>query len=141
MLALDESWIYKVSVLADRVARRVGAVVQQASGLNLSQWRVLAAVADKPGRTSAEVVRITPMDKAIVSRAVRVLIDEGLLRREASQNDGRRSYLRLTDNGWTVYERIVLALTASGVAGSSRMSDNKRVDFNAELDRLISAFD
>ena len=78
---------YQVTVLADQIARRTSSVVKRYE-LNLSQWRVLAAVADKPGRTSAEVVTITPMDKGIVSRATKALLTMGLLTRVASQSDG-----------------------------------------------------
>ncbi len=72
-------------------------------GLNLSQWRVMAAVAEVPGRTSVEVVTVTPMDKGIVSRATKALLSMGLLRREASQLDGRISHLFLTDDGIELY--------------------------------------
>ena len=78
-------------MLADKIARRTTKIVKE-HGLNLSQWRVLAAIADVPGRTSAEVVGITPMDKGIVSRATRALLDMGLIRRLASQSDGRVGY-------------------------------------------------
>ncbi len=90
--ALDDAWIYKVAVLADLVASRVLKAVQSVSSLNLSQWRVLAALADKPGRTASEVVAITPMDKAIVSRAAASLVDQGLVERRASATDGRVSH-------------------------------------------------
>lgn len=138
--ALDTAWSYKVTVLADLVARRVAAEVQKTSGLNLSQWRVLAAVADKPGRTSTEVVEITPMDKPIVSRAVQVLVDRGLLRREASQEDGRRSYLRLTPEGEGTYADIVAALTSSGAAGLDLVSGDELAAFNRDLDDIIEKY-
>ena len=88
VLELTEYWPYQITVLADRIARRTSRVVKE-HGLNLSQWRVMAAVAEVPGRTSVEVVTVTPMDKGIVSRATKALLNMGLLRREASQLDGR----------------------------------------------------
>ncbi|NNU16079.1 winged helix-turn-helix transcriptional regulator [Parvularcula sp. ZS-1/3] len=137
---LDDSWVYKITVLADLVARKVSAVVAETSGLNLSQWRVLAAVADEPGRTSSEVVAVTPMDKAIVSRAVRVLIDMGLLRREASQEDGRRAHLQLTDEGEAVYRRLVEALDRSGASGLQLLPGEEGAALNARLDALIEDY-
>ena len=76
VLQLASYWPYLVAVLSDRVARRITRIVK-AHGLNLSQWRVLAAVADVPGRSSTEVVSLTPMDKGVVSRAGRVLVVHG----------------------------------------------------------------
>ena len=102
VLRLDHYWPYQITVLADRIARRTARIVK-GHGLNLSQWRVLAAVAEVPGRTSVAVVRVTPMDKGLVSRATRALLDQGLVRREASQTDGRLSHLFLTPAGEALY--------------------------------------
>ena len=106
VMRLASYWPYQVTVLADQIARRTSSVVKRYE-LNLSQWRVLAAVADKPGRTSAEVVTITPMDKGIVSRATKALLTMGLLTRVASQSDGRVSYLHMTDRGQQLYRTIL----------------------------------
>ena len=86
---LDNFWAYQVVVLADQVSRYTLEVVRTEADLNQSQWRVLAAIADKPGRSSAEVTAVTPMDKTIVSRAVASLIQDGLIKRTPSQADKR----------------------------------------------------
>ncbi len=106
VLRLDTYWPYLVTVLADRIARRTTRIVKE-HALNLSQWRVMAALADVPGRSSKEVVALTPMDKGIVSRATKALLQMGLVRREASQLDGRRSHLFLTESGQALYATIV----------------------------------
>jgi len=79
-IELDHFWPYQVVVLADQISRYTVSIVKAEAGLNSSQWRVLAAVADKPGRTAAEVTTVTPMDKTIVSRAV------NSLKKNANQN-------------------------------------------------------
>ena len=116
---LDSNWVFSVAVLADQVARRVSSIVSRVSQLNLSHWRVLAAVADKPGRTASEVVDLTPMDKGVVSRAVRHLSDVGLLERRSSSADGRLSYLYMTKAGERTYETIVSALRDEGATGEA----------------------
>ena len=128
VLRLDHYWPYQIAVLSDRIARRTTRTVKE-HGLNLSQWRVLAAVAEQPGRTAVEVVRITPMDKGIVSRATRGLLDRGLIRREASQLDGRLSHLFLTDRGADLYETLtpqVEAITL-GVADTLDTTQQERL--------------
>jgi DNA-binding MarR family transcriptional regulator len=116
---LDSNWVFSVAVLADQVARRVANIVSEVSDLNLSHWRVLAAVADKAGRTASDVVDLTPMDKGVVSRAVKHLSDTGLVERHACASDGRLSYLFMTDEGYLTYERIVTALRARGATGET----------------------
>ena len=105
VIRLDDYWPYQITVLADRIARRTTKTVKK-HDLNLSQWRVLAAIAEVPGRTSVEVVQITPMDKGIVSRATKALLDRGLVHRQASQSDGRISHLHLTALGEDLYQEI-----------------------------------
>lgn len=106
VIRLDSFLPYQITLLADRVARQTAAVARRHDGLNLSHWRVLAAVAEAPGRTANEVVAVTPMDKGIVSRAVKSLIDLGLISRKASQADGRVAHLHLTAKGLRQYESM-----------------------------------
>ena len=117
MYPLDDNWAFSVSVLAHRLSRRVAGVVGSCSALNLSQWRVLAAIADRPGLSASEVVALTPMDKGLVSRAVKHLVAASLLERRASAQDARRAHLFLTDAGRAEYETIVDALRAAGATG------------------------
>ncbi len=105
VIALDAFVPYQISVLADLIARR-SAAITKSCGINLSQWRVLAAVADRPGRTANEVTSVTPMDKGIVSRAVKGLLELGLLIRNASQEDGRLAHLFLTPKGRRTYTKL-----------------------------------
>lgn len=138
---LEKAWIYKVTVLSDLVARRVSDVVQRTSGLNLSQWRVIAAIADDPGCTATQVVARTPMDKAIVSRAVSSLIDRDFVERTASRRDGRVSHLTLTPAGLQAYETIVAALNESQADGTTVLADEDHDAFLAMLDTVITGYD
>ena len=106
VLHLESYWPYQITVLSERIARRTSRIVKE-RGINLSQWRVLAAIAEVPGRTSVEVVLITPMDKGIVSRATKALLEMGLVRRKASQIDGRISHLHLTKAGTALYQELI----------------------------------
>jgi DNA-binding MarR family transcriptional regulator len=122
-IRLSEFLPYRLAVLSQRLSAALAAVYEQEHGLSAPQWRVMAAVAERPGRTAQEVVRMTPMEKATVSRAVSALIARGLLRREADDRDGRASRLALTDSGSEMYSRIApaaLAVEADIVAALER---------------------
>ena len=137
VLRLDTYWPYLVTVLADRIARRTTRIVKEHE-LNLSQWRVMAALADVPGRTSKEVVALTPMDKGIVSRATKALLQMGLVRREASQLDGRRSHLYLTDPGQALYATIVPQVDAIVRDLDTGLDPGAQADLTRLLDTLIA---
>ena len=139
VLSLDDFWPYQVTVLSDRIARRTSKIVKE-HGLNLSQWRVMAAIAEVPGRTSVEVVTVTPMDKGIVSRGTKALLEMGFVRREASQSDGRISHLYLTDAGVTLYRQLiprVAAILESANMGLSSEAQRRLSEQLGELMRVI----
>lgn len=137
---LDDSWIYKVSVIADRIARRIAHIASRVGDLNLSQWRVLAAIGDQDGRTASQVVELTPMDKGIVSRAVASLVAQNYLKREASSTDGRLSHLYMTASGRKVFDAIVAELDATGANGDALLSGQDRAAFLATLDQLMTDY-
>lgn len=136
VLELDHYWPYQITVLADRIARRTSRIVKH-YGLNLSQWRVMAAIAEEPGRTSVDVVTITPMDKGIVSRATKALLNMGLVRREASQIDGRISHLFLTATGVDLYRKLIPEVEAIVLKADTGLSPNKQRQLSDHLGDLM----
>lgn len=139
-LRLEESWIYKITVLADVVARTIAPIVYRVSGLNLSQWRVIAAVADRPGCTATEVVSITPMDKGLVSRAVRTLVDREIITKRSSEKDGRAIFLRLTSEGERIYREIVKELDRAGASGRNVLSLEGQAQFHSLLNSVLDLY-
>lgn len=136
VLELERYWPYQITVLADRIARRTSRIVKH-HGLNLSQWRVMAAIAEEPGRTSVDVVTITPMDKGIVSRATKALLSMGLVRREASQLDGRISHLFLTTTGVELYRELIPEVEAIVLKADTGLSANKQRELSDHLGDLM----
>lgn len=138
VIRLDSYWPYQLTVLADRISRHTAGIVKRHGRLNLSQWRVLAAIAEQPGRTAAEVVTVTPMDKGIVSRATAALLAAGLVRREASPGDGRASHLFLTEKGEMLYQELVPHVEAESRQLHAALSRDEQARFAQLLDRLVS---
>lgn len=137
---LDDSVAYKITVIADLIARRVSQIAASVGGLNLSQWRVLAAIGDQEGRTASQVVDMTPMDKGIVSRAVASLVTQGYLTRQASDQDGRVSHLYMTAGGRKTFTAILAELERTGALGELIISGPDRMQLLHTLDEIIAAF-
>jgi DNA-binding MarR family transcriptional regulator len=138
IIHLANYWPYQLIVLADRVSRRTARVVKDKSDLNLSQWRVLAAIAEVPGRTSAEVVTVTPMDKGIVSRATKTLLELGLVVREASQDDGRISHLHLTTKGEALYAALMPGVSAVLTRAAETLTSTEQEGLSDQLKQLLA---
>ncbi len=106
-LRLSEFLPYRLSVLSNSVSRRIAERYQSEFGLTVWQWRVMAVLGETPGLTATSICERTAMDKVAVSRAVAGLVSAGMILRKATQDDGRRSELFLSEHGHGVYRRIV----------------------------------
>lgn len=123
-IKLEGFWPYHAIVLANLVTRHTHSIAKAEANLNISQWRVLAAVADRPGRTAAEVTHVTPMDKTIVSRAVSSLITAGLIKKTPTKTDKRRLSLQTTAIGQKKYEKIAERLNETLITSLVEKNDD-----------------
>jgi len=138
IVKLAEFWPYQLTVLADRIARRTSRIVRDEGGINLSQWRVLAAIAERPGLTSVDVEQVTPMDKGVISRSIKSLLALKLILRQASEYDGRVSHLQLTAEGYAFYGRLMPRIAEVLSWAETTMTPEELRSLNQYLRRLMS---
>lgn len=106
-LKLSDYLPYRLSVLSNTISRSIAERYEAAFGISMRQWRVMAILGEFAGLNATDISERAAMDKVAVSRAVSSLIEMKLVRREATQDDGRRSRLFLTERGAGVYDEIV----------------------------------
>jgi DNA-binding MarR family transcriptional regulator len=103
---------YRLSVLTNIVSQSIADTYEREFGLTIPQWRVIAVLARYPDLSQIEVAERTAMDKVAVSRAVQGLLAARRLVRSYDAGDRRRSRLRLSSAGKSVYTRVApLALS------------------------------
>ncbi|GAA2624685.1 MarR family winged helix-turn-helix transcriptional regulator [Streptomyces axinellae] len=91
----DDPALDQIGPALSRLRRRA-----PASGKDLSRNLVLNVIADAPGETTVGgLAAEMGVAQPVASRTVAACIEEGLLRRAASQSDGRRTVLELTEHG------------------------------------------
>jgi DNA-binding MarR family transcriptional regulator len=98
---------YRLSVLANLASTTLAGHYSLRFGLSIPEWRVIAVLANEPGLSAAEVVERTAMDKVAVSRAVAALRRAGRIERAVDARDRRRSRLKLSATGRSVYAEVV----------------------------------
>ena len=76
-------------------------------GLSLSEWRVCASLGYTPHQRLSELVPRACVDQSALSRIVDRLIEQGLVAREKSSDDGRAVQLALTRKGAELTSEIV----------------------------------
>ena len=97
---------YRLSVLTNTVSMSIADAYEREFGLSIPQWRVIAVLARYPDLSAIEVAERTAMDKVAVSRAVQGLLAARRLVRTYDAGDRRRSHLRLSSAGKSVYTRV-----------------------------------
>ena len=94
----------------------------------------MAVLGGEPELSAGEVAERTAMDKVAVSRAVKKLLDTGRITRTFSPEDKRRSVLKLSDSGESIYEQIV----PIALGYESRILEKLTVAEQEQLDALLN---
>jgi DNA-binding MarR family transcriptional regulator len=105
-LDLERFLPYRLSVLSNRVSDAIARVYSQRFALGVTEWRVMAVLGRYPDLSANEVAQRTAMDKVAVSRAVAGLLEAGRLQRDIHGGDRRRSVLRLSADGYRIYDQV-----------------------------------
>lgn len=90
---------YRVSALAQALARLVDASVNEVMGLTSRQWRFLVVLNQLGTSPSGAVARIANFDHSQVSRVASELTIKGLITQVGDQGDRRKQILSLTADG------------------------------------------
>jgi DNA-binding MarR family transcriptional regulator len=133
-LHLEHFVPYRLSVLTNIVSMSIAEAYEREFGLSIPQWRVLAVLARYPDLSAIEVAERTAMDKVAVSRAVQGLLATRRLVRTYDSGDRRRTRLRLSSAGRSVYTRV--APLALGY--EKKLLDALSATDRRALDRLVS---
>jgi DNA-binding MarR family transcriptional regulator len=95
---------YHLAVIANVVSSSTSQVYLREFGIGVNDWRVLSHLALEPGCTAQTVSNELGVDKSVVSRSVRTLVDRGLVGVETTPGFRR---LYLTDAGVDLHKRVV----------------------------------
>lgn len=74
--------------------------------LTIPEWRVIAFVGNTVGLSAGEISESTRLDEVAIHRAVKCLLEKGLLTRTVANEDRRRKPLALTKRGREVFLAI-----------------------------------
>jgi DNA-binding MarR family transcriptional regulator len=133
---------FRLTVLSNRLTRRVAHFYAERFKLSAPEWRTMAVLGQQGAMSANAVISQTTMDKVRVSRAVAKLLKTGFITREADPQDRRRAILDLTPAGQEVYRQIVPLVQevesemVSALSGPERaMLDNALAKIEAYLQK------
>ena len=135
-LVLNQFIPYRVVNLGKQISDSLAKIYSEEFDLSVAEWRVLASLAELPAQTARDIGTSTSMDKAKMSRAVKLLDEKACLLKKKNPNDNRASYLTLSAKGMRLYHDIApRALAWEEELISVLQADEHRV-FMAVMDKL-----
>jgi DNA-binding MarR family transcriptional regulator len=105
-LDLEHFLPYRLSVLSNTISQAIAREYAQRFQLTVTEWRVIAVLGRYDGSSARAVAERTATDKVAISRAVASLVQSGRVRRTLAAHDKRQSVLRLTAEGWKIYDEV-----------------------------------
>ena len=127
---------YQLTHLATLVSNDFSSIYKKEFDLTIPQWRIMANLAQSGQSTAKQLCTQADMDKSTVSRAVKALIDEGLIYSELNKHDKRAAFLMLSDKGMALYEKITPQALQWEQALLSCLSDDEQRQLIAIFDKL-----
>jgi DNA-binding MarR family transcriptional regulator len=136
-LPITSSLFFRMVLAVNLTARPFARLYSRKYQLNLTEWRVMIALANVPGVSANEVARLCGLDKMTVRRSLASMMRHGYVARRPARNDRRRLILALTPRG----RRIFAAIAPSGAAREKALFDGfsaaERAQLGHLLDRLV----
>lgn len=115
-LVLDDFLPYRLSIASNAVSQVIARSYEAATGLRMTEWRLVAVLAEDGELTQQGLVLRTKMDKVTVSRAATGLARRELVRRVPDPADARSLLISLTPKGKALHAELApsaLALEAA----------------------------
>ena len=114
---------------------------EQRWNVSAAQLLVLDKLADAPAHSVNDLAERTLTHQSTVSVVVKRLVRRGLVRRQRSAADGRRTELALTTAGRSLRERATMETTVSIVDALDTLPRPRLQNMRACLDNLIALID
>ena len=136
ILNLSRFLPYRLSTLSNTVSEIIAQTYKDKFALSVTEWRIIAVLGEAPGASADEVSVTTQIEKSIISRSLKKLLQRHFVIRDVDDADRRRHNLRLSDIGNDVYQQIVPELYQYEASVLDCFSTKEREQFDKLIDRL-----
>ena len=137
-VALDGTVTHRLHTLQKLSDRLTQQAYAGDAGIALGEGRCLAAIGAFSPLSVNDLATMANLNKGQASRAAQVLVDNGLVRKEASATDGRGVVLNLTAQGARVWQRLMAVIERRNQEIVSCLNESEQRQFSQLLDRLVA---
>jgi DNA-binding MarR family transcriptional regulator len=124
-----------ISLLSNSLVWRESRILRARFGLGTNDWRVISALAIRPGATASEISEFVAMNKAIISKSVGVLTQRRLI--VQVEDTGRSRQLFLTPEGAAMHDAMLPISLRGQEIILGDLTDGEVVQLNSLLRRLL----
>jgi DNA-binding MarR family transcriptional regulator len=125
-----------LSLLSNSLVWRESSILRARFGLGTNDWRVISALAIRPGAMASEISEFLAMNKAIISKSVGVLTDRRLI--VQVEDTGRSRQLFLTPEGAKMHDAMLPISLRGQEIILGDLSDEEVTQLNQLLRRLLA---
>jgi DNA-binding MarR family transcriptional regulator len=136
--SLDRTITHRLHTLSKITDRATQAAYESDAGIPFSEGRCLAAIGAFSPLSVNDLAQRANLNKGQASRAAQSLVDQGLVRKEASATDGRGVVLTLTAKGERIWHRLMGVIEGRNAEIVSCLNAVEVRQFSLLLDRLVA---
>ena len=136
-LQLESFLPYRLSLLSNAVSGAIATVYGDKFAISMPEWRIMMILAEYPDISADAVCRRTKIEKSVVSRAVGRLLKRHFINRDIDETDRRRSILRLSETGLSVYDEVMPIARDYEAKLLSDLTAEELETINAMIDKLL----
>lgn len=136
LLHLADFIPYRLNVIAQALSQGLAQHYAEAFAITIPEWRIIATLGEFGEMTARDIAAHSRMGKVMTSRAATSLVKRRIIARRTNRDDRREAFLRLSEQGQSVYA----ALVPKALAYEARLLEGLDKDDRAALDRIIAHF-
>lgn len=104
--------------------------------ISLDQWIILSLIYQKEGSNQKKLAEVSHKDRAVITRILNKLENEGLIERKNSYHDKREFLIYLTDKGNDLYKETAAIMSYNAQEIDDYFSENELKQFKSLLNNL-----
>ena len=135
---IDFDWYlpFGLTAISNKIARSASRIYLRRFGVGINEWRLLSNLRVLSGATAHMLCHHSGLDKAAVSRSLRLLEDAGMVETCKDGGDARGRSLRLTDKGDELHDRLISVALEREARLLTGFSDQERALLLSFIARL-----
>ncbi|TRW95333.1 winged helix-turn-helix transcriptional regulator [Paracoccus sp. M683] len=132
---------FLLNAISNSWQRKTSPVYRERFGIGITEWRVMSMLNIEPEISAHRICEVIKMDKAAVSRSLKILDDLGYLRFDSAPNDPRKRRWSLADEGLRVHNEIMAVALESEEDMVQGLTPDQLDSFLKTLRQILANFD